>query len=164
MPVAPGGIAGPDGSIAVRNWLDAHKPAVSARLHLLLAAIMWTGVGVLLLLFGTRWVLAGQAPLAWIVLACAVVVGLLKAVLVLDRVARRTIARIQTRGDGRCIGGFLSLRTWTIVVLMAGAGRLLRGGLIPRPLVGFIYVAVGTALLLAACRLWTTWHSHAPVD
>lgn len=142
------------------NWLDLHKPAASARLHLLLAATMWTVVGALLLVFGARWLLTTPARWAWGLLAIAMVIGLLKARFVLDRAAQRTIERIRTRGDGTCIGGFLSLRTWAIVALMAGAGRFLRSGLLPLSVGGFIYAAVGTALLLATRLLWRAWICH----
>ena len=38
------------------------------------------------------------------------------------------------------------------------AGRLMRGSPAPRIIVGLIYTAVGTALLLGARRLWSAWH------
>ena len=72
----------------------------------------------------------------------------------LRRSAQRIIARIKSRGDGRCIGGFLSWRTWLLVALMVIGGRVLRRGLLPEAVVGLIYVLVGTALLLAAAQLW----------
>jgi hypothetical protein len=43
---------------------------------------------------------------------------------------------------------------------MAAAGYLLRHGLLPRTVVGLVYVAVGAALLLASRRLWQAWHRH----
>ena len=140
--------------------MEAYKPAASARTHLLLAAAMWTVVGTLLLSFGVRWTLAGQIPLDWLLLATTVAAGWLKARFVLRRPARRMIERIRTRGDGRCVGGFLSIRSWAFVALMAGAGRLLRGELLPRTIVGLVYVAVGTALLLASHELWRAWYRH----
>jgi hypothetical protein len=140
--------------------LNAYKPAASARVHLLLAALMWTVVGALLLFFGVRWVLASRtAHAAWL-LAAAGVAGVLKGELVLRRAARRMIERIRARGDGRCVGGFLSWRTWAFVAVMAGAGRMLRGGAVPRIIVGLIYAAVGTALLLSVRRLWHAWYVH----
>jgi hypothetical protein len=148
------------GSGPVRDRLEAYKPAASARTHLLLAAAMWTVVGAVLVLLGVKWTLNGKMPLRWLLLAAAVVAGGLKARFVLRRAADRMIERIETRGDGRCIGGFLSIRSWAFVALMAGAGRLLRGELLPRAVVGLIYVAVGTALLLAGRRLWHAWHHH----
>jgi len=144
------------------DFLNSYKPAASARWHLLLAAMMWTVVGAALLFVGVRWELAGHIPHVSLLLTLAVVIGLLKGRFVLERAAERIIERIRTRGDGRCLGGFLSLRTWGFVALMAGTGRLLRGGLLPRTIVGFVYAAVGVALLLAARRVWYAWYRHCP--
>jgi len=142
----------------MRDWLEAHKPVGSVSVHLLLAALMWSVVGAVLLVFGVLWVLEGQTRLAVPLVAGAVAAGLLKARFALDRAARRTIGRIRARGDGKCIGGFLSLRTWGLVLVMAGAGRLLRGGIVPTVVVGFVYAAVGTALVVAARCLWQAWY------
>ena len=140
------------------EWQEAYKPAGSARLHVLLAAAMWTVVGGLLLFFGVRWVLPAETRYVPLWLALAVVGGCLKARFVLRRSAQSTIARIRSRGDGRCIGGFLSWRSWMLVALMAVGGRVLRQGLLPNAIVGLIYVLIGTALLLAAGQLWNAWH------
>jgi hypothetical protein len=144
----------------MRKWLDAYKPAAPASTHLLLASLMWTIVGAVLLGFGARWVLAGRTVQAWAILGIAVFLGLLKGRFVLRRTADRMIERIRARGDGRCLGGFLSLRSWALVAVMAGAGRLLRGGLTSRTVLGFLYAAVGSALLLAALRIWAAWYRH----
>ena len=146
----------------MRNLIDGLKPAASARLHLLLAATMWTVVGSMLTYFGARWTLSGKAAYAPapLLLALATALGALKARYVLDRSARRIAERIGARGDGRCLGGFVSLQTWVLIALMATAGRLLRGGIASRTIVGFIYVAVGTALLLGSLRLWHAWYNH----
>lgn len=136
------------------EWREAYKPAAPARLHLLLAAGMWTGVGALLLVFGVRWVLPAESRYVPLWLGLAVAGGCIKARFVLRRSAQRIIARIKSRGDGRCIGGFLSWRTWLLVALMVIGGRVLRRGLLPEAVVGLIYVLVGTALLLAAAQLW----------
>jgi hypothetical protein len=146
----------------MESWFHACKPAAPARMHLLFAAMLWTGVGGALVFFGARWALAAHFSHGWLLLAAAVGVGLFKSRLVLRRTAKRTIGRILTRGDDRCIGGFLSWRTWLFVALMMGLGRALRGGLAPRGLVGVIYVAVGAALLLTTPVLWRAWHRHPP--
>lgn len=138
----------------MRAWLDAHKPAGSARVHLLLAAMMWTLVGIALLVFGVSQVRTGHLASDALLLVLAAAAGWAKGRFVLDRAARRVIERIRTRGDGRCIGGFLSLRTWALVALMVVAGRTLRHSFVPAVIVGLAYAAVGTALLVATRRLW----------
>ncbi len=139
---------------AVHKW----KPAASARVHLLLAALMWTGVGSALIIFGSEWVLSGHYAHPSLLLLAAVAVGLLKSRLVLDRTAGRIIERIRRRGDGRCLGGFLSVRTWMVVLVMMICGRLLRSGPLDYPVIGLVYAAVGSALLLSARSFWWAWH------
>lgn len=139
------------------QWTESHKPAAAVSTHLMLAWLMWASVGMALAGFGARWSWWAHPTAAPWILACAVAVGVAKSQLVLDRAARRIVDRIRTRGEGRCLGGFLSLRTWGLVVLMMAAGRLLRGTL-ARGIVGPLYVALGTALCLSSRLSWRAWH------
>jgi uncharacterized membrane protein len=88
----------------------------------------------------------------WVALV-ALAIGVVKARFLLDRAARQIIERIRDRGDGRCLGGFLSLRTWGLAVVMMGGGGLLRSAL-ARAVIGPLYLAAGTALVLAARLMW----------
>jgi hypothetical protein len=139
------------------NRLDAYKPAAPAAYHLVLAALTWTVVGSVLTFFGGRWIPIGSRWATWVLAGVAAALGLLKARYVLAPAADRIVARIRERGDGCCIGGFLSWKTWCLVGVMALAGRWLRGSLLPQALVGFVYVAVGVSLLVASLRLWRSW-------
>jgi hypothetical protein len=138
------------------DWVEDHKPAAAMTTHLMLAWIMWVTVGSAMLVFGARWVWAASPALAPWVASAAVVVGAAKSRLVLDPAARRVIERIRVRGDGRCLGGFLSLRTWGLVALMIIGGRVLRGTL-AGGIVGPLYIAVGCALCLSARLTWRAW-------
>jgi hypothetical protein len=129
-------------------------PAASRRTHLLAAALLWSLVGAGLLAVGARWALASRSPFVWAVLIVAVVLGWLKARLILDRTARRTIRRIEARGDGRCLGGFLSWKSWLLVFCMIFLGRALRHSSLPLIWRGGIYAAIGTALLVASRLPW----------
>lgn len=140
--------------------LERWKPSARVRTHLLAAAGLWTVVGAGLTVVGSVWSLHGPRWASFAV-PVAVGVGLLKSWLVLDRAACRTADRIEARGDGRCLGGFLSIGTWLLVALMMTAGRILRGGLVPRHWVGLVYVAVGTALLGSSRVAWVRWRARA---
>ena len=109
-------------------------------------------------LVGVRWVISSSLPHAWLFVLVAVVAGVLKSRFVLERSAGRAMERIRGRGDGRCVGGFFSFRAWVFVVAMACLGRILRGGLLPRYVVGLLYIAVGIALVLACRKLWAGWY------
>jgi hypothetical protein len=143
--------------------LERWKPRAAGRTQLLLAAALWSCVGTALLLAGARWSLrAAGAPGGFLLVALGAAAGLLKGRFVLDRAALRIADRIASRGDGRCVGGFLSARSWLLVALMSGAGRLLRGGLLPLPVAGTLYVAIGTGLLFSSRIAWLRWRAAAP--
>lgn len=133
------------------------KPAASSAAHLLAAASLWTAAGAGLLTAGALWAFEAPPRAAAPYLIAAVAAGLVKARFVLDRVARRIVHRIVERGDGRCLGGFLSWRSWLLVAAMMILGRLLRESPLPVPLRGAIYAAIGAALLAASVRVWTGW-------
>lgn len=141
------------------GWIESHKPAAAASVHLVLAGGLWTVVGAGLAITGGRWL--WQAPgtaSSWLAVA-AIVVGLAKGRWVLDRAARRIVERIRDRGDDRCVGGFLSLRSWMLVVTMIVAGRVLRGSHVARYLVGALYLAVGTGLMMSSRIMWRAWRA-----
>ena len=140
-----------------RPWVDRLKPAAPAKTHLLLAAVMWSAVGSTLCVVGAVWAIKVRTPATLWLLAIAAAAGWIKARFALEPAAVRIIGRIRARGDGRCLGGFLSPGTWVLVAVMAVGGRLLRGGVLSSHLVGLVYVVVGVALLVASRLMWRAW-------
>ena len=80
--------------------------------------------------------------------------GVAKGHWVLARSARSNLRRILARGEGRCLFGFLSLRSWALVLFMMLLGWTLRHNPTTSPAVGSIYLAVGVALLVGSLELW----------
>ncbi len=132
-------------------------PAAPRRTHLFAAALMWSTVGLALMAVGARWTVGSGSSFAAPALFAAAAVGLVKARYVLGRTARRIVKRIDERGDGRCLGGFLSWKSWLLVGAMVGLGRLLRMSPLPLLLRGAIYFAIGAALLAASRGIWEAW-------
>jgi hypothetical protein len=148
----------------MREWLSTHKPAASARNHVLLAALTWTLVGLGLLSAGTFWAFTRGAAIGLPLFVVGVLAGWGKSHMALDRAAGRIVNRIQSRGDGRCLGGFISPATWGIVACMMLAGYLLRHSHISRLIVGTLYVAIGLALLRSSRVAWRAWHAARPQE
>ena len=144
----------------MRAWLDAYKPTASRRTQLLLASCTWTIVGSMLLFFGARWLLSHSWDIA--LLPLTMLAGVLKSRFILDRAACRIAERIRNREEPSCLGGFLSWQSWATVAVMMIAGRLLRGSHLSRTLVGLLYSAIGTGLLLSSRRLWCFWRQAGP--
>lgn len=138
------------------SWLARLKPGASTSTNLLVAALMWSCIGLYLMVRG--YLLA--PTLSWIFLGLAVGLGTLKAFLVIERAARKNIARIVARPDGMCLGGVYSWGMWGMVVCMMLGGRLLRNSSVPPLVVSVIYVAVGWALLLSSRLIWQEWNAR----
>jgi hypothetical protein len=143
---------------AIFPRLERWKPRASFRLQLLLAASLWSVVGTLLLFFGSRWILGDHGTGGRVLLILgAVSLGLMKGRFILDGTARRLTTRILERGDDRCLGGFLSWRSWLLVVVMSGSGRILRSVLLSPVIVGVLYAAIGAWLLFSSRIAWRRW-------
>ena len=132
------------------------KPGVSRSVHLFAAPFLWTAVGCLLMVRGFPWLDPGRGRLLILV---ALLVGTLKSLLVLDRVAARAVDRIARFGDRTCLGAVYSWRTWLLVLGMIAAGALLRRSPLPGPLIGTLYLAVGWSLCLSSRVGWRQWRT-----
>ena len=133
------------------------RPGASASVHLMVAATIWTVVGIILIVRGSVW-LNGVGSL-WVIFP-ALLLGTLKSLVVLDRSAKKSIARIITSRDGKCIGGVYSVKTWGLVLVMMLAGCLLRNSSLPKEYLGLFYVAIGWALVFSSRHGWAAWNKR----
>ncbi|MBU1405560.1 MAG: hypothetical protein KKE83_01110 [Proteobacteria bacterium] len=138
------------------SWLLRLKPGASARTNLLVAALMWSFIGLYLMVRGYLL----QVPLSGVFWALALGLGTLKARFVIEQAARKNIARIIARPDGMCLGGVYSWWMWGLVVCMMLGGRLLRNSAVPSLVLSVIYVAVGWALLFSSRLIWQEWNAR----
>lgn len=139
------------------SWLETYKPVASSRLQLWLAGAMWSCVGAGLFSVGIYWMLKNGDAKGFILLLIAAGLGLGKGLLVMDRTTLRNIDRVKSRGEDRCVGGFLSPRVWILVIGMMLLGRILRTIGLAKPILGLIYGAVGIGLLFSSRLIWRAW-------
>ena len=137
-----------------RPGIQALKPGISKGAHLFLAPMLWTGIGMLLMVRGWGWIGSGRARL---LVLLALVIGTLKSLLVLDKTSRRLIARIHTFGDSTCVGAVYSWKTWLLVLVMMGSGIAMRRFTDPGLVIGTVYVAIGWALFFSSRHGWRVW-------
>ena len=146
------------------SWFETYKPAGSSQFQLLLAAVMWSAVGVGLASAGGYWLLTSAGNRILLMMVFAMCIGMGKSLLILDRAVHRFANRIQRRGEGKCMGGFLSLKGWAMVGGMMLLGRFLRNVGIPLPVLGILYAGVGIGLLVSSRIFWQTWLDHRKVE
>lgn len=147
--------------IAVRQ----RRLRLSRKTQIGLAAAMWTFVGILLPSLGIFWCVQTWGWLGLVFAAPFLAVSLLKS-RILDRVSVSTIEHIRRRDPDGFILGFLPLKSWILIGGMMATGQGLRATLFrepggwPRGYLGFLYVAVGVALLLSSRVLWKAWREQ----
>jgi len=130
--------------------------------QLLMAELIWSLVGGGLLTLGLHWVLRRFGPTGLEYAAPALALGIVKSLLVLDKVARGTVARVEAREPRSFALGFFSVRAWLLIGGMMLLGQLLRLSPIPRFALGLVYVAIGIALLTSSRLLWRAWWRREP--
>lgn len=140
----------------IAQWFNEHV-SVSKRSQVLLAAAIWTAVGIMLTTFGMIWDVTGFHLLGVAFAIPFILVGLLKAGFILDKVAKRAITHIQGRPERAFVLGLFSFKSWLLIAGMMIGGQVLRRTPIPKPYLGFLYVAVGAALIAASRTLWKAW-------
>ncbi len=131
------------------------KPAVSPRSHLLFAALIWTGIGVMLLYKG----ISRHPHPDWILLF-AIVAGSVKSLAVLDRSAVRIIRRISGFSTRVWLLAVYPLKTWLMVAAMMAFGLFLRFSSTPTIVACFVYCSVGWGLLFSGRKIWHAYFTN----
>lgn len=139
---------------AAKAWAKLFKPGVPRAMHLFAAPCLWTMIGGMLMFRGWHWLHPGPGKL--FVLA-GLLLGTLKSLFILDKVARRSLQRIVLFKDGTCLGAVYSWKTWLLVLLMMLLGMLARLLTQPGPVMGTVYCAVGWALCFSSRLGWREW-------
>lgn len=138
-----------------KSSISRFKPGVKRQTHLLLAALLWSCMGAVLMLRGVAYLKQTEYPYILAVVGCAL--GFLKSFTILDRVARKSLHRIEQFNDGTCLGAVYSLKTWALVVCMIGMGVLLRMSPLPLSFLALLYCTIGWSLFFSSRHGWYTW-------
>jgi hypothetical protein len=141
-------------SASKNSVVQVLKPGVSRGVHLFLAPMLWSGIGIMLMVRGWGWIGSGRARM---LVLLALIIGTAKSIFVLDKASRKLTARIHAFGDSTCLGAVYSWKTWLLVLVMMGSGIAMRRLTQPGNVIGTLYVAIGWALLFSSRKGWRTW-------
>jgi len=140
----------------IRRTLTKFKPGVPRQIHLLLAASLWSIIGIFLMTRGMSWLTTTER--LWLTIP-AIIAGSLKSLFILDNSARKGVHRILELADGTCLGAVYSIKTWLLVLIMIGSGIILRQSSLPKELLGSVYMTIGWALFFSSRHAWQAWRT-----
>jgi hypothetical protein len=137
--------------------IDYLKPGVPRRALFFIAAAAWLAAGSMLLYRG------GQSLHGDLLLfAGGMAAGLLFFRFLFIRIATRHIVRIRSIAHPRpCLFSFLDWRGYGLMAAMISGGIQVRtSGILSLPILGTLYVGMGTPLVLSAIRFATGGINH----
>jgi hypothetical protein len=137
-----------------KNTVARFRPDVGKSVHLFIAPLIWTAVGIMLMERGMGWIGFSLTCRLFII---ALIVGTVKSLTVLDKSAKKNLTRIMLLKERSCIGAVYPWKTWLLVILMMATGIALRSMTEPGLFLGMIYVAAGWGLLLSSRHGWGQW-------
>jgi hypothetical protein len=132
--------------------IEKWKPGVHKGGLLLMAGLIWMGIGVMLDVLSYEWLKGQRTDHA----VLATVIGFLGALVIHHfgflRVVDKNLARILPMEGKRCVFSFMPWKSYILVAIMMLMGFLLRHSSIPKLYLSALYLGIGTALVLSSIR------------
>lgn len=132
--------------------MEKWKPGVPKSTLLLMAGIIWLGIGVLMDSLAYSW-LKNEEPRVALFLSC---LGFVLALLIHHfgflRIVDKNLGRILPLEGRRCVFSFMPWKSYPLILIMISMGFLIRRSSIPKPDLAVLYGGIGTALILSSVR------------
>ena len=137
------------------------KPAVTRRVLLLLAGLVWIGVGGMLVSLAVGWLRAPDALHPYLFASLGTIAAVFIHHFGFLRVVDKNLDRILPMKGKRCVFAFMSWKSYLMVALMMTMGFALRHSPIPKPVLAVLYIGIGLALVLSSTRYLRTMLTSA---
>lgn len=137
---------------------DHITPRISKHYLLLVAALVWTFAGGMLLIRG--FTLNVTLPQHWIVeLIAGIFAGLLFFRVLFNRISSKHVLRIQNLPIGQpCLFSFFNIRSYLTMFSMITLGIMLRkSGFVSAEYLSLMYIIMGIPLLISSFRFYQTF-------
>ncbi|MEA3503755.1 MAG: hypothetical protein U9R32_00970 [Bacteroidota bacterium] len=130
-------------------------PKVHKHILILIAGILWTGVGLFLLSLSFRWF----SELSTNEIISALIAGSLLGSVIsyfgFSALANKNITRINNYREKVCIWAFQKWTSYILIIFMMSLGIFMRNTpLIPKSLLSPMYIGIGFALFTASFRYY----------
>jgi len=138
----------------LKRWSKLLHPAVPKHWLLIVAGVMWTGVGVLLASLAVGWLAKTFSVVSILLGLLGIGFSLLINHIQFARQKKKNIKRIIALNDKACVFSFQAWTGYLIIAIMMPTGIFLRNSIIPKPYLAVVYMAIGGALLQASLNYY----------
>jgi hypothetical protein len=140
---------------------DGLTPRVPRIYLLLIAALVWTFAGGMLLFRGYFFLIESNHLLLLKIVSC-VSGGLVFYALLFDKISKKHITRIKGLAvDRPCAFSFFNWRSYMLMAVMITSGIALRkSGFVAPEYLSFIYITMGVPLLMSSFRFYYSYFNR----
>jgi hypothetical protein len=128
------------------------NPAVDKKILVLLAGVMWCGIGIMLICFAVTWLDRYNGKGKWLLYAA----GFLGAMPIHHfgflKIADKNLKRLLPLTEKKCVFAFMTWKSYLVVLIMVSMGIGLRHSSIPKQYLSILYNGIGLALFLSGIR------------
>lgn len=132
--------------------IEKLKPGVPKSILLLIAGLIWIGIGVMLEVISFSWLRAENPDNAVLALVFGFLIALIIHHFGFLRIVDKNLGRILPMQGKQCIFSFIPWKSYILIFIMICIGFFLRQSQIPKLFLAILYCAVGTALILSSIR------------
>lgn len=125
------------------------NPAVDKKILVLLAGLMWCGVGIMLIAFAVTWLTRYNASGRLIYYLCGFIAAMPIHFFGFIKIAKKNLNRLLPLTENKCVFSFMTWRSYFIVIIMVSMGIALRHSAIPKQFLSVLYNGIGLALFLS---------------
>ncbi|RMF02029.1 MAG: hypothetical protein D6768_09240 [Chloroflexi bacterium] len=137
------------------NFLDKWNPRVEKKWLYLLAGVMWSGVGVMLLSLAIGWLLPLNRQAAFLLGGMGILLGLIIYRFGFSKLAAKNERRIKSfAGQKICLFAFQEWKSYPLVAFMIALGITLRSSSLPKPYLAILYAGLGLGLFLSSLQYY----------
>jgi hypothetical protein len=127
-------------------------PSVDKKILVLLAGLMWCGVGIMLVSFAVTWLSVYRGRGVGFFYAAGFIAAMPIHHFGFLKIADKNLNRLLPYTVKKCVFSFMTWKSYIIVLIMVSMGIMLRHSLIPKQYLSVLYNGIGLALFLSGIR------------
>ncbi len=128
------------------------NPAVDRKYLILIAGVVWCGVGIMLISFALTWLKNYEGPVNYMFYIASFVLAMPVHHFGFLKLADKNLKRLLPLGEKKCLFSFITWKSYLIIIVMVILGITLRHLHIPKQYLSIIYNGIGLALFLSGFR------------
>jgi hypothetical protein len=126
--------------------------SVDKSILVLLAGLMWCGIGILLVSYAVRWLSVCNGREEFIFYSAGFLAAMPIHHFGFLKIADKNLNRILLIMEKKSLLSFMTWKSYIIVIIMVSMGIALRHSSIPKPDLSILYNGIGLALFLSGIR------------